>query len=261
MSIPNEISLMIRSKKLKFGLTLLITFLVLNWLISSLISGPDKSEGYWKSQESSELSLYLELRKFRNDLSNFDENYDEKLKKDEQDYLLPPNIIDFLPHITNDLETLRPSLKLSKENTNVSLIIGIPTVKRQKESYLSTTLGSIFENISNNKTVTRDILIVVMIAEYNDMEFINNTSQALQKDFGKYIDEGVLDIIAPSPRFYPNFSAIELNFGDGAEQVKWRSKQNLDYAYLMMYAKKRGSNYYIQLEDDILVAFKYFKYV
>jgi alpha-1,3-mannosylglycoprotein beta-1,4-N-acetylglucosaminyltransferase A/B len=33
--------------------------------------------------------------------------------------------------------------------------------------------------------------------------------------------------------------------------VKWRSKQNLDYAYLMMYAEDRG-RFYLQLEDDVL---------
>ena len=35
------------------------------------------------------------------------------------------------------------------------------------------------------------------------------------------------------------------------ERVKWRSKQNLDYAFLMMYAQSRGT-FYVQLEDDIL---------
>ena len=34
-------------------------------------------------------------------------------------------------------------------------------------------------------------------------------------------------------------------------RIQWRSKQNLDYAYLMMYAKQR-STYYVQLEDDVL---------
>ena len=39
--------------------------------------------------------------------------------------------------------------------------------------------------------------------------------------------------------------------GDSSERVQWRSKQNLDYAYLMMYAQKRG-RFYVQLEDDII---------
>ena len=39
--------------------------------------------------------------------------------------------------------------------------------------------------------------------------------------------------------------------GDSPERVKWRSKQNLDYAFLMMYAQSRG-RFYVQLEDDIV---------
>ena len=39
--------------------------------------------------------------------------------------------------------------------------------------------------------------------------------------------------------------------GDPSERVQWRSKQNLDYAFLMMYAQWRGT-FYVQLEDDIL---------
>ena len=46
--------------------------------------------------------------------------------------LSSPTISDFLPRTNNDLESLRPSLTMSKEKHNVSLIIGIPTVKRQK---------------------------------------------------------------------------------------------------------------------------------
>ena len=39
--------------------------------------------------------------------------------------------------------------------------------------------------------------------------------------------------------------------GDDPERVAWRSKQNLDYAFLMMYAHWRG-HFYVQLEDDVL---------
>ena len=32
---------------------------------------------------------------------------------------------------------------------------------------------------------------------------------------------------------------------------RWRTKQNLDYCFLMMYAQSKGI-YYVQLEDDII---------
>ena len=39
--------------------------------------------------------------------------------------------------------------------------------------------------------------------------------------------------------------------GDDMERVTWRSKQSLDFSFLMMYAKSRGT-FYVQLEDDVL---------
>ena len=39
--------------------------------------------------------------------------------------------------------------------------------------------------------------------------------------------------------------------GDDMERVTWRSKQALDFSFLMMYAKDRGT-FYVQLEDDVL---------
>ena len=35
------------------------------------------------------------------------------------------------------------------------------------------------------------------------------------------------------------------------DRMTWRSKQALDFAFLMMYAKDRGT-YYVQLEDDVI---------
>lgn len=40
------------------------------------------------------------------------------------------------------------------------------------------------------------------------------------------------------------------------ERVRWRSKQSLDFAFLMMYAYRRGM-FYVQLEDDILAKKNY----
>lgn len=45
---------------------------------------------------------------------------------------------------------------------------------------------------------------------------------------------------------------LRTTLGDSKERVRWRSKQNLDFAFLMMYAQPKAL-FYIQLEDDILV--------
>ena len=76
--------------------------------------------------------------------------------------------------------------------------------------------------------------------------------------FPNEIKAGLLEVIAPNPNYYPDLTNLTQNFGDSQERVKWRSKQNLDFALLMNYAKSRGK-YYMQLEDDVKP--KTFKYV
>lgn len=46
-------------------------------------------------------------------------------------------------------------------------------------------------------------------------------------------------------------STLKQTLGDTMERVRWRSKQNLDFAYLMMYCASKGI-YYVQIEDDII---------
>ena len=261
---------MIRSKKFIVIRSVFIAVIVFNVFLFNALLGPDELAKYLNSRESLNHLLYpyqINKRTEYKEISNTEtiidivENSNVELKNFELDDLTFPNINDFLPHIANDLKSLRPTMKISKGKFNISMIMGIPTVKREKESYLVTTLHSIFKNISKNNTVPENILIVVMIAEIIDFEFINKTTEKLQREFRNHIESGSLDIIVPSPKFYPDFSNIDLSFGDGVEQVKWRSKQNLDYAYLMTYARNRGSNYYVQLEDDVMVAFKYLIFI
>ena len=290
-----DIFIMICSNKFISFCSVFIVIMVFNGYLYSAMFGTDELAENTKFQESSNHLVHLDQMNFQNlplndssyklnrELSSLNNNgtyeinktskhgeisnteaingivdkFDFEVEKTELDDLSVPNIFDFLPDITYDLKSLRPVMKISMGKCNVSMIIGIPTVKRHGESYLITTLHSIFENISKNNTVTENILIVVMISEFIDLDFVISTVEKLQSEFGNHIDRGFLDIIVPSPKFYPNFSNIDLSFGDSVEQVKWRSKQNLDYAYLMMYARNRGINYYLQLEDDVMVAFKY----
>ena len=161
-----------------------------------------------------------------------------------------PSIFDSLPHAVKDPKSLQPAFKWSKGKSQVPMVMGIPTVKRQSQSYLEPTLRSIFEHI--NEEEAKDVLIILMIAEPNDFDYVKATAETIGKSFAKQIDQGLLEIISPPAKFYPDFSELKLTFGDDIERVHWRSKQNLDYAFLMMYAKQRGSGYYVQLEDDIL---------
>ena len=66
-----------------------------------------------------------------------------------------------------------------------------------------------------------------------------------------FIDTGLIEIISPPGEFYPDMASLKQTLGDDMERVTWRSKQALDFSFLMMYAKDRGT-FYVQLEDDVL---------
>lgn len=167
-----------------------------------------------------------------------------------------PSIQDVLPHVVRDPTSLQPAFKWSKGKTQVPMVMGIPTVKRQSQSYLESTLKSVFDHMDEDES--KDVLVILMIAEPYDNEYVKTTSEAIGKVFKKQLDQGLLEIIAPPAKFYPDFATLKQTFGDDTERVQWRSKQNLDYAFLMMYARQRSSAYYVQLEDDILVCFRYY---
>jgi alpha-1,3-mannosylglycoprotein beta-1,4-N-acetylglucosaminyltransferase A/B len=128
------------------------------------------------------------------------------------------------------------------------MVLGLPTVKRDHQSYLQSTLRSIFNNISPEDT--EDTLVVVFIAE-TEPSFVASVAKSINASFSAQIEAGILDVISPPPEYYPDWSSLKPTLGDPPERVQWRSKQNLDYAFLMMYCQWRGV-YYVQLEDDIL---------
>ena len=69
--------------------------------------------------------------------------------------------------------------------------------------------------------------------------------------FPEEVKSGLVDIISPAAEFYPPREAVRRTLDDPLERVQWRTKQNLDFAYLMMYCRPRGV-FYVQLEDDIM---------
>ncbi|KAJ7319689.1 hypothetical protein JRQ81_019200 [Phrynocephalus forsythii] len=127
-----------------------------------------------------------------------------------------PNIYYHLPHLLKNEGSLRPSVQVGLGRTGVSIVMGIPTVKRKVKSYLTETLHSLIDKLSPEEKL--DTVMIVFIGE-TDLDYVNGVVASLEKE--------------------------------------WRTKQNLDYCFLMMYAQKKGV-YYIQLEDDIVVKQNYF---
>ena len=71
-----------------------------------------------------------------------------------------------------------------------------------------------------------------------------------------------MEILAPSPEFYPNITQLNATLKDRKEsrqRFEWRTKQNLDYAFLMFHAFGRG-HFYVQLEDDVVTRDGYFSF-
>jgi len=159
-----------------------------------------------------------------------------------------PSIRYSLPHVVKSPKSLSPAFKWSKGRSHVSMVLGIPTVKRDHQSYLQSTLRSIFNNLQPEDE--KDTLVVIFVAE-TDPEFVLAVYKSIKAAFEVQLESGILDVISPPAEFYPNWTNLRQTLGDPLERVQWRSKQNLDYAFLMMYAQWRGT-YYVQLEDDIL---------
>ena len=131
----------------------------------------------------------------------------------------------------------------------MSVVLGIPTVKRNHQSYLQNTLKSIFNNLQPEDD--KDTLVVIFVAE-TDPDFVLTLYKSIKADFQAQLESGILEVISPPAEFYPNWTtSLKQTLGDPLERVQWRSKQNLDFAFLMMYAQGRGI-FYVQLEDDII---------
>ncbi|KAK6627539.1 hypothetical protein RUM44_010017 [Polyplax serrata] len=159
-----------------------------------------------------------------------------------------PSIYHFLPHLLESPSSLRLGFQLSKGRSGVSIVLGIPSVKREYQTYVLGTLRNLV-NCMNPKE-RNDTLIVVLIAE-TDMDYVIHISNQIEIQFAEHLHSGLIDVIAPHSSYYPDLNNLKQTLGDSPERVKWRSKQNLDFALLMMYCQSKAT-FYVQLEDDIL---------
>lgn len=159
-----------------------------------------------------------------------------------------PSIFNFMPHFLNDPNSLRPAFLQSRGRTGVSMVLGIPTVKREVQSYLLATLKNLVERMSPTEAL--DTLIVVLVAE-TDVDYVAYVAKQVEVLFPIETEVGLIEVISPSASYYPDLTKLRDTLGDDHQRVVWRSKQNLDFAFLMSYAQTKGT-FYIQLEDDIL---------
>lgn len=176
-----------------------------------------------------------------------------KLKENSQEEeadtpVIPPSIYSLLPHLKDNKHGLKPFKWISKGRSGVTLAFGIPTILRQNTSYLPATIESLVGGLTASEK--NDTLIIVFIGDQK-IEDVENVTRVIEDEFPQYIESGLLEIICASSAYYPNLDDLPSTFGDPPQRVKWRAKQNLDYAYLMMYAQGRAL-FYVQMEDDII---------
>ncbi|XP_042325619.1 alpha-1,3-mannosyl-glycoprotein 4-beta-N-acetylglucosaminyltransferase-like protein MGAT4D [Sceloporus undulatus] len=167
------------------------------------------------------------------------------------------NIRYYLPHLQEHEDRINPNIIIGQGRAGVSLVMGIPTVRRRKHNYLMNTLNSLFYEMSEEQK--NNCVVVVFVAEV-DSEYINSTAESIRKNFPNEVLSGILEVIAPPAFYYPEFSNLKETFGDSKERVRWRTKQNLDYSFLMLYAQPKG-RFYLQLEDDIIAGPEYIQII
>lgn len=74
-----------------------------------------------------------------------------------------PSSYHFLPHLLDDPSSLRLNYLMSKGRTGVSIVLGIPTVHREKQNYLMDTLTSLVDGMSPEEA--EDVVMVIFVAE------------------------------------------------------------------------------------------------
>ena len=87
----------------------------------------------------------------------------------------------------------------------VDLVIGIPTIKREKEDYLPTTLQSLFENMNSEER--ENCLVIVYIGD-TDETIVQQTIGQIRAKFEAQLDDGLLEVVVPDPDFFPDNSTL-----------------------------------------------------
>ena len=111
-------------------------------------------------------------------------------------------------------------------------------------------MGTIKSIVNCTKTEElKDIYIVIFLADFNET-WTTEISRRINESYSQLISFGTLIVIRAWESFYPPLNNLKHTYNDNYDKRKWRSKQNVDYAFLFLYCKFL-STYYIQMEDDI----------
>ncbi|XP_029912548.1 alpha-1,3-mannosyl-glycoprotein 4-beta-N-acetylglucosaminyltransferase C-like [Myripristis murdjan] len=127
------------------------------------------------------------------------------------------------------------------------LAVGLASVKRKKGSYLLSTLRSLFSQSSPEERSS--MVVVVMLVDF-DAKWRAATVEEIKTVFTSELEQGHLLVLHVPQEYYPPLTGLKRNYNDVPERVTFRSKQNVDYSFLIHYSTGLG-RYYLQLEDDV----------
>ncbi|EDO45192.1 predicted protein, partial [Nematostella vectensis] len=131
------------------------------------------------------------------------------------------------------------------------LTIGIPTVERvyknMSVSYIEGTLNSLISHMTEEEM--KEVLLVIFLADFNPASR-HRILHKLETQYKKHIESNLIHVIEAPREFYPRLNGLIRTFNDKPERMFWRSKQSIDYVFLLGYCEGM-SRYYMQLEDDV----------
>ena len=127
----------------------------------------------------------------------------------------------------------------------------MPSIKRiNGPKYLTQTITSLIDKTSEYDKSR--VVVIVFLADF-DYDYNEETVTVLSEKFMPYINMGFIQIVQASKDYYPNLQGLKRNFNDKQDRVTWRAKQVADFAFMFLYSQNI-SNYYIQIEDDVVCA-------
>ncbi|ELU15817.1 hypothetical protein CAPTEDRAFT_63657, partial [Capitella teleta] len=137
------------------------------------------------------------------------------------------------------------------------LIIGIPTIFREMSGvqYLRTTVKSLLSNIDPKEELP-EVQILIFAADF-DPKQRQKVVSAVTSSFSKELNAGFIQILQVNSSAYPPLTNLKRNYNDPDDRVTWRAKQVVDFSFMFYYARNR-SQYYMQIEDDVMTSPHYF---
>ncbi|XP_005140864.3 alpha-1,6-mannosyl-glycoprotein 4-beta-N-acetylglucosaminyltransferase-like isoform X2 [Melopsittacus undulatus] len=130
------------------------------------------------------------------------------------------------------------------------LAVGLASVQRPRGYYLPATLQSLFKQSTEEEL--QEMVVVVHLADTDPMWNVRVAANIATR-FAQHILLGRLLLIHAPHEFYPTLEGLKRNFNDPEERVRFRSKQNVDYAFLLAFTANLSS-YYLMIEDDVWCA-------